>query len=121
MNNIPFISEPRKPLGHVEDERPESAANRASAWAVVSGPPASSAFLGRVLTARTKLKQLEEFLTKPPKLYAAEDPRLTACRAALHELRTNFRLLRSAVTAVSDRPGQLASLPRVVLAGLQDA
>src|ERR1022692_367560 len=120
MNNMAYISEPQLPLAHDENERLESAANVASSWAVVSRPPASSAFFGRVLTARTKLKQLEEFLTKPPKLYAAEDPRLTACRAALHELRTNFRLLRSAVTAVSDRPGQVASLPRVVLAGLQD-
>src|ERR1017187_7327860 len=120
MNNIAFISEPKQPLAHDENERLESAANVAGSWAVVSRPPASSAFFGRVRTARTKLKQLEEFLTKPPKLYAADDPRLTACRAALHGIRANFRLLRSAVTAVSDRPGQVASLPRVVLAGLQD-
>ncbi len=120
MSNPSFIFESQQDDSHTPVDRLQEAANHAASWAVALRPPSSSAFFERVRTARTKLKFLEDFLANPPALYKGNDTHLSACRAAIHELRAHFALLRSAISAVSDRPRHLAGLPRVVVAGHLD-
>ena len=120
MSHTAFIVDPQPPLARDEIERLQSAANAASSWSVVPRPKTSGTFPGRVHDAKGRLRLLEKFLTESPSLYRGKDPRLAACRSAMHELRANFRLLRSAIAAVTARPRHVARLPRVVLAGSQD-
>ena len=63
---------------------------------------------------------MEEIRARQSVAVVPGDPVLDARRAALLELGASYRLLRAAVTAVSDRPREVASLPRLVLASGQD-
>jgi cyclic beta-1,2-glucan synthetase len=120
MSDPSSIFEPQQDVAYSEVDRLQIEANRAASWAVSFRPPSSCAFFGRARTVHTKLKSLEEFLTNPPAFYKEKDPTLSACRAAVQELRANFGLLRSAISGVADRPRQIAALPRVAVAGHQD-
>ena len=120
MSNPSFIFEPQQDVTHTEVDRLQRAANQAASWTVVLRPKSPFAFWGRVSGARTKLKSLESFLKNPPASYKGKDPSLSACRSAMHELRANFGLLRSALSAIYNRPRHVAGLPRVVMAGYQD-
>ena len=92
----------------------------AASWAVVPRPKTKSSFLIRAEETRSRLRQLDEFIDAAPSIYSENDPRMSGCRAALQDLRTNFRLLGAAAAAVLDRPGDVERLARVVLAGSQD-
>lgn len=120
MSNSVFSFEPSQSFAKDQADRLRNAAERAASWTVIPRPPSPSSFLDRIRAARIRLRQLEEFLTAPPALFSGNGPHLTAPRAAMHELRLNFGLLRSALAVVSDRPHQLSGLPRVVVPGLQD-
>ncbi|HUB00218.1 MAG TPA: glucoamylase family protein [Terracidiphilus sp.] len=120
MTNSFFIAEPGQDKTQDRLESSRSAAGIAATWPVAPRPSGKFAFLRRVSAARRNLELLEKFLTRPPAMYMSEDPRMASCRAALQELRANFRLLRSAVASIVERRGQIARLPRVIAAGRQD-
>jgi hypothetical protein len=115
-----FIVEPQQNLTHEQIERLRNAADLAASWVVAPRPCGGSTFFRRVRDAQRTLKQLGKFLAGPPAPYTGNDPRMTSCRAALHELRAHFRLLSSAIAAVSERPRHAPRLPRILLAGRQD-
>jgi cyclic beta-1,2-glucan synthetase len=101
-------------------ERLRRAADAVASWAVVPRPPARTAFPRRVRAAREALKQLELDLNWQSLADVPTDPQRVAHRAALLELAANRRLLRAAITAVSDKPRQIAQLPRLIHGSEQD-
>ena len=107
-------AQPRHALPHEQMERLRSAADMAASWAVVPRPAGVTAFFERARNARRMLRLLEKFLASPPASYVSPDPRMAACRAAIHELRANIRLLRGAMVAVSGQPRHMQWLPRVI-------
>ena len=88
----------------------------AASWNVVHRPTTPGTYPLRVLAARRALKLVERDLALLP--VAPGQPR--EANSALLELRANARLMRAAVRAVSDRPGLLAHLPRVLLPAQKD-
>jgi cyclic beta-1,2-glucan synthetase len=117
MAHPAHIVEPHQPPAGSLDDRLRSAAEAAASWTVEPRPRSASAFLKRVDDTRERLKQLEKLLTSRSVSRTEKEPQLVQFRASVRELRANFRLLRSAVAAVSDRPRHIAALPRVVLTG----
>ncbi len=101
-------------------ERLRRAADAAAAWAVIPRPPATSYFQKRVRAASGALEQLEMSLAQQSLAHVPGDPLLVARRSALLELGASHRMLRAAITAVSDKPRQIARLPRIVLGTRQD-
>ena len=98
-------------------ERIRVAARAADTWDVVQRPANKGAFPARVEAARHDLKRLEGELAQLPVSPAEAGERKIPHHSALLDLRANPRLLRAAVTAVSDRPSLVARLPRVVIDG----
>ena len=88
----------------------------AESWDVVHRPVTEGTFPARVRAARRALKALEADLASLP---ASSGPAKDSA-AALLELRTNARMLRAAVRAVSAGPQVVAHLPRVVLPAQKD-
>jgi cyclic beta-1,2-glucan synthetase len=101
-------------------ERLRQAVDAATSWEVVHRPRAAGHFPKRVAAARAALEQLEGILARQSVTEVPSDPGLVSRRAALLELGASYRLLRTAITAVSDRPREIASLPRLVPASGQD-
>ncbi len=98
-------------------ERMRAAARVVDTWDVVHGPDKKGDFPARVEAARHGLKRLEGQLAQLPISAAEAGDRKIPHHSALLDLRANPRLLRSAVSAVSDRPSLVARLPRVVVGG----
>jgi hypothetical protein len=101
-------------------ERLRRAADAAAAWAVIPRPPSTSNFQKRVRAACSALRQLEVSLAQQSVAQLPTDSLLVARRSALLELGASHRMFRAAITAVSDKPRQIAQLPRVVLGAGQD-
>lgn len=120
MSEAAYIAGPQPVLAPDEVMRLHKAARVAASWTVVPRPAEAGSFPGRVRDARRRLKLLERVLAEPRMLNVGHDERFAECRAAILELRANFRLLRAALAAVSERPRHVARLPRVMLAGKQD-
>lgn len=104
----------REPIDDEALNRLRSAADAAAAWEVIPRPPRAGHFPRRVRAARRALEQLEAGLARQDLSQVPHDPQLLARRSALLELGANHRMLRAAITAVSDKPRRIAQLPRVV-------
>ena len=116
MNDIAtMVDAHRLPDGDMHEEF-AAAARQASKWDVAFHPPNEGSFLHRVRARRHELLKLEAQLAGLPAAGPAADPR----SAALHDLRTNPRLLRSGITAATIKPEDLLKLPRVVLPKRQE-
>ncbi|MGA2651786.1 MAG: glucoamylase family protein [Terracidiphilus sp.] len=112
MIDTPTIKETGQPLSGALLECVRVAAS----WDVVYRPAEQGTFPDRVRTAHRSLKALQRDLALlSPSPGPAENS-----NSALLELRTNARLLRAAVRAVSDRPKVIARLPRVILPAQKD-
>jgi hypothetical protein len=99
---------------HVPEHLRE-AARVAASWDVVQRPSTTGAFPARVRAARNGLRLLETDLASQPIAEAvAVDTQTGSQGSNLYELRENFRLLRSAITGVSDSLRIVAQLPRIV-------
>jgi hypothetical protein len=94
--------------------RLRSAADASTSWEVVHRPKGKGRFLARVRATRESLAQLEGMLAHKSVGEVPADQVLAAQRAALLELAASYRLLRAAISAVSDRPREVALLPRLV-------
>ena len=91
------------------------AARAAASWNVDQRPSTAGTFPSRLRTAQTALRLLETDLASPSYRNATPaDAHQGSFNSALLELRENFRLLRSAVAAVSENPRALAQLPRII-------
>jgi hypothetical protein len=116
MTETAHILESRQPPPDSVPERLRIAAHAADAWDVVHRPEDRGIFPARVEAARLALKRLEAKLAQLPIAPAKDGSHRIPHHSALLDLRANPRLLRAAVTAVSDRPRLVAQLPRVVFA-----
>src|SRR5579862_8141248 len=93
-----------------------AAARKAGSWEVQFRPANPGPFPARVLARRRELLKLEtELASLPP---AGPDADLRTI--ALQDMRTNPRLLRSAITAANIKPQDMAKLPRVMLPNQQN-
>ena len=100
----------------VEDSLSESlraALRDAEGWDVLHRPENKGGFPARVDARREALKRLEGELAQLP-ISVSDSPKKIPFHAELLDLRGNPRSLRTAVSAVSDRPRLVAGLPRVV-------
>jgi hypothetical protein len=98
------------------DNTPEpikKAAREAETWEVQHRPDNKGAFPARFEARRNDLKQLEAELSRLP-ISPSAAPQPIPFHSELLDLRANPRMLRTAVSAVSDRPSLVARLPRVV-------
>jgi cyclic beta-1,2-glucan synthetase len=87
-----------------------------ASWDVMHRPAGPSTFPERIRAARQALKQLEHDVSLLPATPTAP----AGNSAALLELRANLRLLRSAVSAVSDQRREIVRLPRIMLPAQRD-
>src|SRR5580658_1219311 len=101
-------------------ERLRSAADAVAAWEVVSKPSARSEFPRRMRAAQEELKQVEMNLNWNSRSEIPSDPVHIARRSAMLELAANRRMFRAAITAASDKPKQIAQLPRLLHGSHQD-
>jgi cyclic beta-1,2-glucan synthetase len=101
-------------------ERLRSAADAVAAWEVVSKPSARSEFARRMRAAQEELKQVEMNLNWNSRSEMPSDPVHIARRSAMLELAANRRMFRAAITAASDKPKQIAQLPRLLHGSHQD-
>ncbi|MFZ1016201.1 MAG: hypothetical protein WAN28_22825, partial [Terracidiphilus sp.] len=90
-----------------------SAAREAERWDVLHRPENKGQFPARVEARREALKKLEAELAQLPVSPSATEKKIPF-HAELLDLRGNPRVLRTAVSAVADRPRLVAGLPRVV-------
>src|SRR5277367_1337871 len=112
MIDTATIPETKPPLTDAVLERLRSAAREAAAWDVIHQPATDSDFPERAREARRSLKKLEEQFAQ----LSGEALR----GSVLLEVRANQRMLRSAITGISDRARELAALPRVVVAAQEE-
>jgi hypothetical protein len=115
MSDVAQILDP-EPLP--VDNTPESvriAAREAESWEIVHRPVDKGTFQARVEARRNALKQLEADLSHLPISPSDASPKIPF-HSELLDLRANPRMLRTAVSAVSDRPSLVARLPRVIIA-----
>jgi hypothetical protein len=110
------ILDPQLALSDDVREELARAANAAESWEIATRPTTRGTFHERVIAAKRAVQQLEQQLSSLPASPANADPNLIA----LLDLRATPRLLRSGVSAVSNRPKDLEELPRVVLPGQKD-
>ncbi len=120
MSNAIYTGDLQQGLNQAEIKHLHDAAKVAASWTVVPRPKTKSSFLLRADEVRDRLRQLDQFLSAPPGIYATNDERMSGCHAAMQVLRTHFRLFPAAAAAVLDRPSAVDRLPRVVLPGSQD-
>ena len=120
MSEAARTPESQDPLDNELLERLRRAADAATTWAVIPRPPSASYFQKRVRAASGALKQLEISLARQSFAQVPTDPLPVARRSALLELGASHRMFHAAVAAVSDKPRQIAQLPRVVLGARQD-
>ena len=91
----------------------DTTAEIAWSWDVVHRPFKSCLFFARVRTARRALKKLEADLLRK-QAAAIEGAKSNARYAALLELGTSYRLMRSAISALTDERRRVSRLPRIV-------
>jgi hypothetical protein len=95
-------------------DRLQKAADAAAKWDVVPRPSTASVFPKRVRAAREALRQLEASLGRQSFKDVPTDPELLARRSAILELSASHRTFRAAISAISDKPREVAKLPRIV-------
>jgi cyclic beta-1,2-glucan synthetase len=117
MTDATKILDPQRTPVDPALERVRVAAHAADVWDIVHRPESKGAFPARVEAARQALKRLEGELAQLPVSPAEAGERKIPHHSALLDVRANPRLLRAAVSAVSDRPSLVARLPRVVVDG----
>jgi cyclic beta-1,2-glucan synthetase len=116
MNDIAtMLDAHRLPNEDIYDDLAASA-RKAASWEVAFRPANAGSFLERVATRRHELLKLEAELAALPPVTADAEPRTKA----LHDLRTNPRLLRSGITAATIKRQDLLKLPRVILPSRQE-
>ena len=121
MTDTISIPAPQKSPAVDEFAHLRDAARSAASWDVVHRPLAAGTFRERIIAARRALKLLEvEIASLPAAPQAEGDNQRVSHIPALLDLRANSRLLRAAISAVSNKPGELARLPRVLLPAQQD-
>ena len=120
MNEAVLNQDSQEAISQQTLERLRSAADAVAAWEVVPRPPARSEFPRRVRAAQEALKQVEMNLDWNTLSDVPSDPVHVARRSALLELAANRRMFRAAITAASDKPRQIAQLPRLVHGSHQD-
>jgi cyclic beta-1,2-glucan synthetase len=102
-------------------EHLHGAARAAASWDVQNNPSTRGTFPARVRAARQALKLLEkDFASLSIADAASGEIHLVSHRSALLELWENFRLLRSAISGVSDSPRVVSQLSRIILNAQQD-
>src|SRR4051794_11895719 len=108
MNTATMLDPYRSPEGGIFEEL-AAAARKAASWEVAFRPAHAGKFSARVLSRRNELLKLESEL-------AALSPSADtdARSAALHDVRTNPRLLRSGITAATIKPEDMEKLPRII-------
>jgi cyclic beta-1,2-glucan synthetase len=114
MNDTAQIIDSQRTLSDGPNDRIRAAARASDSWDVAHRPDNKGMFPERAEAARLALKKLEGELAQLPITPAEASERQIPHFSALQDLRANPRLLRAAVTAVSDRPSLVARLPRVV-------
>ena len=112
--NSPESDSPQSPASQLSEPLREAARDAAS-WNIMQRPSTAGAFPARVRAAKNSLRLLETDLAQQ---FVAEtgvgsQPASTNC--GLLELRENFRLLRTAITGVSESLRVIDQLPRIVL------
>jgi len=93
-----------------------SAAHATASWEVALRPTSPSNFPLRVAAARSAVERLEAELARLPAQSPANDRPING----LLELRSNPRILRSAVAAVTPQPQDRDDLPRVVVGNREE-
>src|SRR6266567_982316 len=116
MNETISILDAQRVLSGEQIEGIRSAARAAASWDVSLRPSAPGKFQLRVIAARAAVERLEIELARLPDNAARSDRPISG----LLELRSNPRLLRSAVAAVTPQPRDRDDLPRVLLGGNRD-
>jgi len=115
MNDTASILNTQQSLDSQMLERIHEAARSAASLDVVHRSRASSTFPARVRAAQKALRSLEKDLAAlPPADAESGDTRPNSQDSVLLDLRENFRLLRSAITGVSDSPRVVGKLPRII-------
>ena len=114
MTGSTAILDPQQPIAEEVRERLRIAARIAQSWHVVHRPNTASTFQTRVQATSHALKVLETDLAEKHFPDEFHDENQTLFRSAVHDLRASAWIMRSAVTAVSDSPRNIAILPRVV-------
>src|SRR4051794_37197727 len=109
MNNAAAMLDPNRSHGDIFGEL-AAAARKAAAWEVAFRPTGAGAFPARVLARRNELVKLERELTALHLPSADADARTSA----FVDMRSNARLLRTGITAVSMKPQEMLKLPRVL-------
>jgi hypothetical protein len=120
MNDESAVSQAEETIDQETLERLRRAAEAAAVLEVIPRPPVASHFPRRVRAARLALAQLEARLARQSVTIVPTDPHLLARRSALLELGSSHRMFRAAITAVSDKPRQVALLPRLAPGPRQD-
>lgn len=120
MNDTATMLDTHQQLHDNAHERIVSAAHQAQGWDVVLRPVGPAIYCERVRAARAALRRFEREIARLRKEPAREDVQAGSLWHAVHEIRSNIRLLRSALHAVVDCPKAIAKLPRVVAAGRQE-
>jgi cyclic beta-1,2-glucan synthetase len=116
MNDAATMLDPQRlPNGDVF-EGLSIAARKAASWDVAFRPARAGGFPQRVLARRNELLKLETALAALPPATADADERTKA----LHDVRTNPRLLRSGITAATLKSEDLEKLPRVIQTDQKD-
>jgi cyclic beta-1,2-glucan synthetase len=116
MNDTATMLDPQPlPDGDTHEEL-AAAARQAASWDITYRPLNAGTFAERVRSRRHELLKLEAELAPLPPPAADADARTRA----LHDLRTNPRLARSGITAVTVKPQDLVKLPRILLPQRQE-
>jgi cyclic beta-1,2-glucan synthetase len=116
MTDTATILDPQNALNGEKLRELSTAAQVAASWEVATRPTNAGNFQHRVHAARQAILDLEAQLKSLPASASPDDLRMIA----LLDLRGNSRLLRSAISAVSGKPKNMAELPRVVLSAHND-
>ncbi|KAA6464592.1 glycosyl transferase [Acidobacteria bacterium AB60] len=112
MNETISILDAQRVLNGDRIEAIKQAARSSGSWDVSLRPTAPGKFQERVLAARSGVEHLEKELARLPDIGAGNKPII-----GLLDLRSNPRLLRAAVAAVTPQPRDRDNLPRVLLSG----
>jgi hypothetical protein len=115
MSESASMTDTQQSPGQQMYERIREAARSAASWDVVHRPHTASDFRARVRAAQDSLRSLEKDLASFSIADAGiEDIHPIDQDSTLTGLQENFRLLRSAITGVSDRLRVVARLPRIL-------
>jgi cyclic beta-1,2-glucan synthetase len=120
MSSATAMPEEKETLDQGTIERLRRAAESAASLEVVPRPPSQSSFPKRLRAMGVALERMELTLARQSVTDVPSDPALIARRSALLELGASHRMLRAAIAAVSDKPKQVALLPRLMVRPGQD-